>query len=70
MGGKTMKHIPEGYIEIKDIEAVYINEKTKDVIILGQPEEEDESHDCDYMGCGWSHVLIRARIRQHKVKGA
>lgn len=32
-----------------------------EVIVLGDPAEEDESHNCDAMGCGFWHVVARWR---------
>lgn len=33
------------------------------IVVLGEPPEppdgEDLLHNCDQMGCGWDHVLIR-----------
>jgi hypothetical protein len=31
------------------------------LVILGDPDPEDEGHNCDFQGCGWDHVL---EIRQ------
>lgn len=32
----------------------------REVIVMGWPKEDDESHNCDVMGCGTlSHVLYR-----------
>lgn len=46
--------IPKG---AKLVEA-YLTER--EVIVMGCPEEDDESHNCDAMGCGsLSHVLYR-----------
>jgi hypothetical protein len=33
-----------------------------DVIILGEPDSDDESHNCDEMGCGQCHVIARGRL--------
>lgn len=35
-----------------------------DVIVTGIPpqDEDEESHSCDAMGCGWDHVIERHRI--------
>lgn len=30
-----------------------------DVVLLGAPEPDDESHNCDANGCGQDHVLWR-----------
>lgn len=50
--------IPEGWIELKDVDGVYV--KGNEVIICGTPE--DEIHNCDEMGCGtFSHVLRRCK---------
>jgi hypothetical protein len=38
-------------------------------IIMGFPENGDESHDCDEMGCGsLTHVLIRISKQQQNQK--
>lgn len=36
----------------------------KEIIVLGEPETDDESHNCDEMGCGTfgPHVLYRFPI--------
>jgi hypothetical protein len=32
----------------------------REIIVMGQPKEDDENHNCDAMGCGTlSHVLYR-----------
>ena len=31
----------------------------RDVVILGEVDPEDQTHNCDQMGCGWEHVLVR-----------
>lgn len=30
----------------------------------GSPDPDDESHDCDAMGCRWEHVLRREVIEE------
>ena len=30
-----------------------------EIVILGIPEEDDETHNCDAMGCARDHVLYR-----------
>jgi hypothetical protein len=32
------------------------------VVVTGSPDPDDESHNCDAMGCGQSHVVFRAAI--------
>lgn len=27
------------------------------LVITGDPDPEDEGHNCDFLGCGWDHVL-------------
>jgi hypothetical protein len=41
---------------------VYVNEAGTKLIVCGEPADDDEEHSCDYMGCGWSHVLYRADL--------
>ena len=50
--------IPKGYEEIKNVTGVY--RKDGQIVICGIPDEDNEIHDCDYMGCSSiSHVLFR-----------
>ena len=59
--------IPEGFTQLRDVN-VYVKpipESDRHIIIItGDPPEEkegveDDLHNCDYMGCGWEHVLYR-----------
>ena len=34
------------------------------IVITATPHTDDEAHNCDWMGCGWEHVIIRAKIEQ------
>lgn len=44
----------------KGAKLVEAYETEKEIIICGEPEENDESHNCDQMGCSSvSHVLYR-----------
>ena len=54
--------IPFGFNEIR--EGVYVNFASGDIIITGDPSEDD-THNCDHMGCQQEHVLIRGRITQN-----
>lgn len=58
--------VPEGYMEIVDIENVYYNPDNGEIVICGIPDSDDEElHNCDQMGCGsLSHVLIRCTDRR------
>jgi len=47
------------YTEIKNA-TVYISEDKQKVVITGYPQGEE--HNCDAMGCGQSHVIVRAKI--------
>ncbi len=50
-------------IEILDIGCVLLT--ATELVITGTPPDEDEvadedyGHNCDAMGCGWEHVLMR-----------
>jgi hypothetical protein len=38
----------------------------RELLVLGEPDEGDESHNCDAMGCGtFSHVLHREPLPVH-----
>lgn len=53
--------IPKGYKEIEDVDGVFVSDG--EIVVTGQPKEDDENHDCNVMGCSSvSHVLFRARI--------
>lgn len=32
-----------------------------ELVVFAWPDDEDESHNCDALGCGFSHVLWRDR---------
>ena len=58
-----MNDIPEGYKEVENITGVYIDKRDGEIVVCGIPDEEDENHDCDQMGCSSiSHVLYRSNI--------
>ena len=45
---------------------VYID--NGELIITGQPQSNDEFHNCDYMGCStFRHVIFRGRIKDFRV---
>lgn len=39
--------------------AAYVYRTATQIVITGHPDEEDEQHNCDAMGCGYEHVLYR-----------
>jgi hypothetical protein len=56
-----MNQAPEGFKQINNVDGVYISDD--EIVITGSPEEDDENHNCDEMGCSSvSHVLYRATI--------
>lgn len=51
-----------GFSEIKNVTGVFIN--GNEVVITGTPNEDDEKHNCDEMGCGsCDHVLLLGLLR-------
>lgn len=40
---------------------VWLTEKPE-YVVTGQPLEDDDSHNCDQMGCGYQHVLWRSEV--------
>lgn len=53
--------LPLGYEELKGAENVFISQH--EIVVTGEPDEEDENHNCDEMGCSSiSHVIFRANI--------
>ena len=55
----------ENFKEIKNAEKVLI--RGNEIIILGCPEEDDENHNCDVMGCGQWCVLFRGWLRAKEI---
>ena len=52
---------PKGYKEIEHVDGAFISDK--EIVITGAPNEDDETHNCNVMGCSSvAHVLFRARI--------
>lgn len=44
---------------------VYISELTNEIIVTGMPDEEDETHNCDVMGCtSVNHVIFRGEYKE------
>lgn len=55
------EHLPMGWNELP-VTRVAVNKTTKQMIIFGVPEPEDESRNCDSMGSSSvSHVIYRGR---------
>ena len=58
--------IPERMIP-KGSELVECYMTDKEIIVIGMPNSDDESHNCDEMGCGsLSHVIYRFDISDSK----
>jgi hypothetical protein len=56
---RKLSDIPEGFEEVKNITGVYINKEARTLVVTGQPDSDDENHNCDRMGCSSvSHVLF------------
>lgn len=52
---------PKGYEEIKNVDGVFIGKG--EIVITGIPDSEDETHNCDAMGCSSvSHVIFRGFV--------
>lgn len=65
-----MDFVPKGWIHLKEVDCAFISEDGTKILLTGYPSEDenDHGHDCDYMGCGWSHVIVRAKVTHYKVK--
>jgi len=35
------------------------------IVITGEPSENEEAHSCDQCGCGWEHILANAVLDHH-----
>lgn len=53
--------VPVGFYPIAFIEKKpHLKREERAVVVEGEVESDDESHNCDYMGCGTlSHVVFR-----------
>lgn len=57
------ERIPAGYRELKGITGVFVSDD--EIVVTGEPDEDDESHNCDEMGCSSvSHVIFRANLKK------
>ncbi|HZG83856.1 hypothetical protein [Paenibacillus sp.] len=55
-----MSKVPDRF---KELENVQVYASDDQVVITGIPDEDDESHNCDVMGCSSvSHVLYRFAV--------
>ena len=60
-GEKSMSDIPKGYKELERVTSVYVSDR--EIVVTGVPDTDDETHNCDFMGCSSvSHVIFRAKI--------
>jgi hypothetical protein len=51
------------YLEQENAYSVIVTEN--EVLVMGCPDEDDEQHNCDVMGCSSvEHVLLRCRKSQ------
>lgn len=56
-----MNGVPEGWVGL-EVDGVYVNLSTNQLIVTGEPIEESE-HNCDVMGCStFYHTLVRCEI--------
>jgi deoxycytidylate deaminase len=58
---KSMSDIPKGYKELERVTSVYVSDR--EIVVTGVPGTDDETHNCDFMGCSSvSHVIFRSKI--------
>ena len=50
-----MPRIPEGFRQT----GFSKYESDQWIVITGEPADDDDTHNCDAMGCGWDHVIQR-----------
>ena len=56
-----MSDIPKGYKELERVTSVYVSDI--EIVVTGVPDKDDETHNCDFMGCSSvSHVIFRSKI--------
>lgn len=56
---ETKPSVPAGFHELGS-SAVFFNPETLEIVLIGTPLEDDESHSCDELGCAsMSHVIFR-----------
>ncbi|RJE88610.1 hypothetical protein D3P07_11485 [Paenibacillus sp. 1011MAR3C5] len=52
---------PKGFNHIS--QDVYFNPSTNEIVIVGELDDEDETHNCDHMGCSSvNHVVFRGKL--------
>lgn len=50
-------------IEYKLIEHAEVYVSPHEIVVTGMPDEDDENHNCDHMGCSSvNHVLFRSPL--------
>ena len=67
---------PTMLVKVKDFDEAKFNDKVysiaiypTQILVVGEPpeyEDGDENtwHNCDTMGCGWEHVLMRINVEK------
>lgn len=55
------ENIPQGYRKLDGVTGVYVSDQ--EIVVIGYIDGEDETHNCDAMGCSSvSHVIFRTKI--------
>ena len=55
----------EAYNQLENV-AMFIREGNE-IVVVGQPKEDNESYNCDFMGCSSvEYVIYRARVTNER----
>ena len=57
-----MSNEPQELKSSKRIGVAYLSEKFCRIVVCGIPFDDDETHNCDEMGCGQEHVVALVEI--------
>ena len=56
--------MPKKINHFKELENITVMVSVDQLIVIGDPDEDDETHNCDHMGCSSvNHVLYRFVIK-------
>jgi hypothetical protein len=56
----------EAYNQLQNVHGIFVKEGNE-IVVVGQPDEDDESHNCDFMGCSSvEHVIYRAKVTDER----
>ena len=53
---------PNGFANISN-NIAFFNPNSNEIVVIGRVDEDDETHNCDHMGCSCvQHVVFRGKL--------